>query len=256
MFKILTIDLAYLNARVRLIKLNFTLQWLKSIFYFNRSNMSQQLDLFTEPEKSKKISSEKYLANSSGLRVLYFDLETQKSANEVGGWENTEFMKLAVGVVWDSLEQKYFSYLENEASQLVKKLYTADLVVGFNVKKFDYGVLKPYAKDTGVILGEIITFDMLEDINIKLGHRLSLNHLAENTLNVEKSADGLVSLQWYKDGKLDKIVEYCKQDVEITRDLFLYGESKGFVKYKSRSGKIKECNVDWKRELVIKDCKK
>ena len=213
--------------------------------------MSEQLDLFAEPEKSKKISSEKILVHSNRFRVLYFDLETQKSANEVGGWDKTEFMRLAVGVVWDSLDQKYYSYLENVASQLVKKLYTAGLVVGFNVKKFDYGVLKPYAKDTGIILDEIVTLDMLEEINIKLGHRLSLNHLAENTLNAEKSADGLVSLQWYKDGKIDKVIEYCKKDVEITRDLFLYGESNGFVKYKSRSGKTKECNVDWKRESVM-----
>ena len=157
-------------------------------------------------------------------------------------------MKLAVGVVWDSCEQEYFSYLEGAASELVKKLRTADLVVGFNVKKFDYGVLQPYADFD---LQEINTFDMLIDVNKKLGHRLSLNHLAENTLNAEKSADGLVSLQWFKEGKIDKIIEYCKQDVEITRDLFLYGESHGYVKYSTRSGVAKDLKVDWKRSSLI-----
>ena len=150
-------------------------------------------------------------------------------------------MGLAVGVVWDSLEEKYFCYLEDDASQLVKKLQTADLVVGFNVKKFDYSVLQPY---TDFDLGEIATFDMLDDIKAKLKHRLSLNHLAENTLNAKKSADGLISLQWYKDGEIEKIVDYCKQDVKVTRDLFLYGESNGHVKYKSR-GTVKELEVDW-----------
>ena len=182
--------------------------------------MSEQLDLFAEPEKDK-LNSEIVPKASNEHRILYFDLETQKSADDVGGWGNIHEMKLAVGVVWDSCEQEYFSYLESAASQLVKKLRTADLVVGFNVKKFDYGVLQPYADFD---LDEITTFDMLIDVNKKLGHRLSLNHLAENTLNTEKSADGLVSLQWYKEGKIDKIIEYCKQDVEITRDLFLYGE--------------------------------
>ena len=188
--------------------------------------MSEQLDLFAEPEKDK-LDSEIVPKASNEHRILYFDLETQKSADDVGGWGNIHEMKLAVGVVWDSCEQEYFSYLEGAASQLVKKLRTADLVVGFNVKKFDYGVLQPYA---GFDLDEITTFDMLIDVNKKLGHRLSLNHLAENTLNAEKSADGLVSLQWYKEGKIDKIIEYCKQDVEITRDLFLYGESHCYVK--------------------------
>ena len=209
--------------------------------------MSEQLDLFAEPEKDK-LDSEIVPKASNEHRILYFDLETQKSADDVGGWGNIHEMKLAVGVVWDSCEQEYFSYLEGAASQLVKKLRTADLVVGFNVKKFDYGVLQPYADFD---LDEITTFDMLIDVNKKLGHRLSLNHLAENTLNAEKSADGLVSLQWYKEGKIDKIIEYCKQDVEITRDLFLYGESQGYVKYSTRSGVVKDLKVDWKTPSLI-----
>lgn len=209
--------------------------------------MSEQLDLFAEPEKDK-LDSEIVPKASNEHRILYFDLETQKSADDVGGWGNIHEMKLAVGVVWDSCEQEYFSYLEGAASQLVKKLRTADLVVGFNVKKFDYGVLQPYADFD---LDEITTFDMLIDVNKKLGHRLSLNHLAENTLNAEKSADGLVSLQWYKEGKIDKIIEYCKQDVEITRDLFLYGESHGYVKYSTRSGVSKDLKVEWKRASLI-----
>jgi len=209
--------------------------------------MSEQLDLFAEPEKDK-LDSEIVPKASNEHRILYFDLETQKSADDVGGWGNIHEMKLAVGVVWDSCEQEHFSYLEGAASQLVKKLRAADLVVGFNVKKFDYGVLQPYADFD---LDEITTFDMLIDVNKKLGHRLSLNHLAENTLNAEKSADGLVSLQWYKEGKIDKIIEYCKQDVEITRDLFLYGESHGYVKYSTRSGVAKVLKVEWKRASLI-----
>ena len=67
----------------------------------------------------------------------------------------------------------------------------------------------------------------------------------------EKSADGLVSLQWYKEGKINKIIQYCKQDVEITRDLYLYGEKHGFVKYQSRSGNPLDLKVDWKTANLI-----
>ena len=205
--------------------------------------MSDQLDLFAEPEETQKIETKIIPKTSNKPRVLYFDLETQKSADDVGGWGNIYLMELAAGVVWDSLEQKYFSYIENEASQLVANLRSADLVVGFNVKKFDYEVLQPYA---GFDLQEITTLDMLIDVKKELGHRLSLNHLAENTLNAKKSAEGLASLKWYKEGKIDKVLEYCKHDVEITRDLFLYGECNGYVKYKTRSGIVKELKVDWK----------
>ena len=215
------------------------------------NNMSEQLDLFAESEETNEVNevTAEIISKASNLyRVLYFDLETQKSAEDVDGWGNIHLMGLAVGVVWDSMEQKYFSYLENEASKLVEKLRTANLVVGFNVKKFDYGVLQPYADFD---LHEITTFDMLDDIKVKLNHRLSLNHLAENTLNSKKSADGLISLQWYKEGKIDKIVEYCQQDVKVTRDLFEYGEKHGYIKYKTRSGVAKDLKVDWKVDKLV-----
>ena len=208
--------------------------------------MSEQLGLFGEVEDQEP---EKTLIEEvSGSRVQYFDLETQKSAEDVGGWGNIHKMGLAVGVVWDSLDREFFTYEEKDSAKLVEKLRTADLAVGFNIIGFDYTVLQPYSDFD---LQEINTFDMLVDVKKNLGFRLSLNHLAQHTLNAEKSADGLVSLQWYKEGKINKIIQYCKQDVEITRDLYLYGEKNGFVKYQSRSGNPRDLKVDWKTANLI-----
>lgn len=211
--------------------------------------MSEQLGLFGEAEgQDAEKPSKKPVEVVSGPRVQYFDLETQKSAEEVGGWGNIHKMGLAVGVVWDSLDREFFTYEEKDAAQLVDKLRTADLAVGFNIIGFDYTVLQPYSDFD---LQEINTFDMLVDVKKKLGFRLSLNHLAQHTLNAEKSADGLVSLQWYKEGKINKIIQYCRQDVEITRDLYLFGEEHGFVKYQSRSGNPLELKVDWKISNLV-----
>ena len=202
--------------------------------------MTEQLGLFGGPEGQKPA---KTIKRETEFRIQYFDLETQKSADEVGGWGNIHKMRLAVGVVWDSIDQDYFVYEEKDAKILVEKLQTADLVIGFNVIGFDYTVLQPYSDFD---LQEINTFDMLVDVKKLLNFRLSLNHLAQHTLNVKKSADGLMSLQWYKEGKIDKIIHYCKQDVEITRDLFLYGEKHGHVNYQSRSGNPLQLEVNWK----------
>ena len=207
--------------------------------------MSEQLGLFGEVEDEEP---KKPLIDISGPRVQYFDLETQKSAEDVGGWGNIHKMGLAVGVVWDSLDREFFTYEEKDSAKLVEKLRTADLAVGFNIIGFDYTVLQPYSDFD---LQEINTFDMLIDVKKNLGFRLSLNHLAQHTLNAEKSADGLVSLQWYKEGKINKIIQYCKQDVEITRDLYLYGEKNGFVKYQSRSGNPRDLKVEWKTAKLI-----
>ena len=205
--------------------------------------MSEQLGLFGETEDQE---AQKPVKVDSGPRVQVFDLETQKSAEEVGGWGNIHKMGLAVGVVWDSLDQEFFTYEEKDAPQLLDKLRTADLAVGFNIIGFDYTVLQPYSDFD---LQEINTFDMLVDVKKQLGFRLSLNHLAQHTLNAEKSADGLVSLQWYKEGKINKIIQYCKQDVKITRDLFLFGEKNGYVNYLSRSGNPLQLKVNWKTAL-------
>ena len=202
--------------------------------------MSEQLGLFGEPADQEPAKTTKRETES---RIQYFDLETQKSADDVGGWGNIHKMKLAVGVVWDSIDQDYFVYEEKDAKTLVEKLRTADLVIGFNVIGFDYTVLQPYSDFD---LQEINTFDMLVDVKKLLNFRLSLNHLAQHTLNAKKSADGLISLQWYKEGKIDKIIHYCKQDVEITRDLYLYGEEHGYVNYQSRSGNLLQLEVNWK----------
>ena len=208
--------------------------------------MSEQLGLFGELEDQEP--EKPFIEKVSGLRVQYFDLETQKSAEDVGGWGNIHKMGLAVGVIWDSLDREFFTYEEKDSAKLVEKLRTADLAVGFNIIGFDYTVLQPYSDFD---LQEINTFDMLVDVKKNLGFRLSLNHLAQHTLNAEKSADGLVSLQWYKEGKINKIIQYCKQDVEITRDLYLYGEKNGFVKYQSRSGNPRDLQVDWKTANLI-----
>lgn len=200
--------------------------------------MAEQFNLFGEsPENDSPLGSK-----TRKSRILYFDLETQKGSDDVGGWGNIHLMKLAVGVVWDNLEEKYFSYLEKDASDLVKKLRSADWVVGFNVIGFDFTVLQPYAD---VDLQDIPTFDMLLDVKKRLGFRLSLNHLAHHTLGAEKSADGLLSLQWWKEGKIDQIIEYCIKDVEITRDLYLFGQDNGYIEYTDRGKGLKRLEVDW-----------
>lgn len=208
--------------------------------------MAEQFDLFAGiGDKGREASAD----TDDGLpRILYFDLETQKGADEVGGWGNSHLMKLSVGVVWDSKAKDYFTYLENQADKLVEKLCSADLVVGFNVIGFDYSVLQPYSKFD---LHDVKTFDMLVDVHKKLGYRLGLNHLAQHTLKAEKSADGLLALKWYKEGKMDKIIEYCIKDVEITRDLFLFGEKNGYISYLARDNTVQKLAVDWKLTQLI-----
>jgi len=181
-------------------------------------------------------------AGSAGGTVL-FDLETQLSAADVGGWQNAHRMLVAIGVVCSLEEGRLESFGEPEIGSLIERLESADLVVGFNIARFDYKVLSGY---TGVDYRRTLsTLDLLEEIHQKLGFRLSLDHLAKATLGVSKSADGLQSLEWVKQGRLDLVEEYCRHDVEILRDLFLFGRRMGHVLYVDRNDRKVKLPVEW-----------
>ena len=74
-------------------------------------------------------------------RIIYFDLETKYSAEEVGGWENIEDMGMSVGVIWDSVDQQFSVYLDHQTNELVEHCKRSDQIVGFNHVGFDYRVL-------------------------------------------------------------------------------------------------------------------
>ena len=166
-------------------------------------------------------------------RLVCFDLETQRSAREVGGWNNAHLMRMALACTWDSREQRFRSYREGQVDDLLHELSGADLVIGFNVLRFDYQVLRGY---TDQRLDRLPTFDLLEEIRARLGFRISLGHLCEETLGAAKSADGLQSLQWWKEGRIDEIEQYCRQDVALLRDLFDHACQEGHLIFKTKGG--------------------
>jgi len=179
---------------------------------------------------------------------LLFDIETQRSAAEVGGWGNTHLMRLALGVVYDAATGAFETYTEERAEALVERLFRAPVVVGFNSRRFDYRVLRAY---TTRDLERLPTFDLLEEIHKKLGYRISLGHLATHTLGRGKSGDGLQSLEWWKEGRLDLIESYCRMDVEILRDLLAFAAREGHVLFQRKTGELVRLPVAWDEQTIL-----
>jgi len=198
---------------------------------------------FAEPEKA--VEDQCIPAPASVVsRYGVFDVETKRSAAEVGGWHRAERMGISIVVLYDSGPDEYFVYRDDEIDAFVERLRELDLVIGFNNKRFDNSVLSAY---TSTDLAALPTLDILEEVKNRLGYRISLDGLAGQTLNVEKSADGLMALQWYKEGRIDKIIEYCKKDVEITRELFRFGLEKGYLLFRNKAGSAVRCPVSFSR---------
>ncbi len=175
-------------------------------------------------------------------RTVILDLETQRGADEVGGWGQVERMGLAVAVVYDETGEHYRAYRESEVDRLLVDLALADRVVGFNIDRFDMRVLAPYCTFD---LSRICTLDLLWEIHHRIGFRLSLDHLARMNLGESKSASGVESLAWWREGRTELVEEYCRKDVELTRRLWQLGRSQGFLLYRDHAERTVRVPVSW-----------
>jgi DEAD/DEAH box helicase domain-containing protein len=72
-----------------------------------------------------------------------------------------------------------------------------------------------------------------------------LDSIATSTLGVEKTAEGLQAIRWYKEGRLPEIAEYCCYDVKITKLVHEFGGEKRQLFYKNRFGSTLTVNVNW-----------
>ncbi len=185
---------------------------------------------------------------SESYHIGFLDLETQRLAQEVGGWHNKHLMRVSVAVLYESLTDSYRVYGEKDVPTLVEDLQKLDLVVGFNISQFDYAVLKAY---TPFDLHSLPTLDLLAEIRKSLGFRLSLEHLAQKTLGRPKSSDGIQAVNWFRQGRWDLLVDYCTLDVNLTRDLFHHALEKGFLVYSDRRDRLLRIPTPWDPGCII-----
>jgi DEAD/DEAH box helicase domain-containing protein len=169
--------------------------------------------------------------------LVYFDLETQKSAAEVGGWHNKRAMKMALGVTYSTQRGTYEIYRESEVDALLQELQRADRVIGYNVIDFVFEVLGAYSVFD---LSQVPVLDLMRDVEKSTGVRIGLDAISEQTLGCGKTADGMESLKWWKDGLMGKIAEYCCYDVKATRLVHEFGFEYGCVFYYSKKTQRRE----------------
>jgi DEAD/DEAH box helicase domain-containing protein len=195
----------------------------------------------TKKKKRPPAKPEVQLKQPENRDIIFFDLETQKLAQDVGGWKNIRKMMLSLAVTY-SAKDGFRTFLENNVSELIQRLKEADLIVGYNHVRFDYEVLKAYTREN---LKDLPNLDILKQVEASLGFRLKLDHLAEHTLGRHKSGSGLEAPEWFRQGKIELLEQYCKDDVIITRDLYDFGVQKGYLVYKGKNNAVGRIKVDW-----------
>lgn len=182
------------------------------------------------------------------LNKIVLDLETQKSFEDVGGFGKNHLLKVSVCGVYSYREDKYYCFAENEMRQLEDMLSRADEIIGFNIINFDFVVLQPYLNFK---LATAPALDILTEVEKIIGHRVKLDNLAQTTLGVGKSGDGLQALKFWKEGKIEELKKYCLDDVRITKEIYDYAQKNGTLKYKDYFD-IKEIGVKFSEPEVKK----
>jgi DEAD/DEAH box helicase domain-containing protein len=162
------------------------------------------------------------------MRAITFDIESI-SDSMVRGHVDVNEQELTVVAIHDSETGEYTGYFKEELPKLWPILERADMLIGFNSDSFDIPLLNRYYPGD---LTHLHSLDLLTEVQKVLGRRIRLQALAEATLKKGKSGDGLKAGEWWKEGKKEKVREYCIEDVRITRELFDYAVKHGVLKYK------------------------
>ena len=180
--------------------------------------------------------------------IIVFDIETRNTFSDVGARAHGG-LRLSLMVAYLYKDNSYRVYDEGNIKEFISLLKEADLIVGFNIKGFDLPVLQKYSKES---LQNLPLLDIMYEVMYSCGKRFKLDYLAEGTLGTKKTADGLMAVEFFRDGRLDELIEYCRQDVKLTKDLYEYGNTHGHLICK-KYGTLEKITVYWHKRHDIKE---
>jgi DEAD/DEAH box helicase domain-containing protein len=179
---------------------------------------------------------------------IVFDLETQKSFQDVGGYGHNDQLKISVIGLYSYKDDKYYCFEENEVYKAGEMFQEADQIIGYNIKSFDFEVLKPYLNYDVHTLPYL---DIMVEVANLIGYRLKLDNLAQTTLGIGKTADGLEALRMFKQGRMEELKKYCVNDVKVTKEIYDYVLSHGKLLYKDHF-ETKEVQVTFPEPVAKK----
>ncbi len=171
--------------------------------------------------------------------IIVYDIETKETFQEVGTRDPRRLHISLLGA-YSYNDNRYYSYTEDELPQFFRRLENCDLLIGFNNKGFDDQVISTYFPE----ISKVQSFDILEQFHASAGFRIKLDNIAHATLGTGKSGDGLKAISLFREGKIEELRAYCLDDVKITKEIYDFGKSAGYIKYSNIQGE-REVDVNF-----------
>ena len=154
------------------------------------------------------------------------DIETKNTFSDVGGQQNLKMLDMSFIGIYSYDKDKYFSFHEKDFDKLSDFFNDVGLIIGFASNRFDVPILNKYVTHD---LFAIPRVDVLDEIEMASGKRIGLDLLASVNLGIGKTADGLKAVEYYKEGKLKELEDYCIQDVKVTKDVYDLAKKQGYL---------------------------
>ena len=159
------------------------------------------------------------------MDTVVFDIETQNFFTDPGvGWNNFDALKISVVGIYSYAKDEHVCFEESEMKQVAEFFGGAERIVGFGMNRYDIPVLHrylgPFRGRHDVDLWRKERIDLLEEVEMATGERISLEKLALANLGVGKTGHGAHAIELYRDGRLEELKAYCTNDVELTKKLY------------------------------------
>lgn len=184
---------------------------------------------------------------------IIYDLETQKLFEDIDSGNPADLdvsvvclYKRKIDVNFKEIEGKMYTFWLQDLANIWPIFTNVDRIIGFNSLMFDNQVLSPLCSLYD--FNKLNHFDIMVHIKKALGHRLSLNAIATETLGISKTDVGTNAVLYWQKGdpqSLSRLASYCRSDVQVTQKVYDFGLRNGFLKYKDKWNTSRLVNVDF-----------
>ena len=229
---------------------------------------------------------------------IFYDIETKELLDQSATDPDAAIraLNMSVGAAWCACHEAQFFH---STAALAEHLLAHERILGFSIIHFDNAVLawspeRPIHESFDPVTGKHIiqkplpdapeelkkmldnkSFDLLADLEMRLGHRVSLRALAEGTLGKQKLASGPQAVVWNRisatlrdklafaladvgdqEGAArvnelgvwfqERLEQYCLQDAILVKKIFEYGVTNKRVAYIDFESERRAVKVQWR----------